>query len=349
MIRRNVLIVFLLVILVFPSAALAQSRPVTTSIQNGFYIGGSQQDHALQLYGTTASYTLLLPLDVYSWQVQNLSFNFKVFNGYSWYFPEDDQVYTPVVTDNLGVISMISSQIDVSITLDDKIHEYTLCYEAISYQQEISIVCNAFRVYTDDGSIYDYGYGVDFYTGDPYTTLYYLDEYFFTAESVSLYCTFNAIEYCSALVPVPGLGAIFNCNLTDMGCPDGVFYDPPDSPNSLDDYSGISVGRFPLSGSLGITDWFAEAFNSVKSSVDRAWYDAFTWVVNSILPDIKIDVTPLRVLADYLYMFGLMVSTMRAIFPIDGMKILIDLLMWGLGALWSMMLWNFVRKVATGG
>lgn len=349
--RFSIIVVVVLSFLFVVPVRAYFARPTFTSISSGFYLDGSNVAESFQSLGTKQTYLLMLPMDYYADQIANLSVNFRAFNGFTWYVPDDDMYYSPVVTNTDGVITLITSQIEVSTSFDDKIHEYTLCFERSLYNQ-IDLICNAFRVYTDDGTLFDYGYGVDYYDGSsPYITLYYLDEYFFTDASRLIYCTLSGISAlsCDALVPVSGLGVFTDCSLTELGCPEGPTFDPPDGPSSLDDYVGVV-----LSGDGSVTpveqsDWLSRAWSSVRSTVDRSWNVAFTWMVQKVIPGFEIDVTPLKIVADYLYFYGVYVSTVRAILPIDLLKIFVDLALWGVSMLWSMMLWNFVKKIAWGG
>lgn len=337
---KYLLFVVVVIVLFLPRGAVhAAVRPTFTDIRTGFYLDGQNVAETFQSPGIEKSYLLMLPVDYYAQQVANLSVNLRVFNGYRWYIADDDQYYMPLVTEQNGVISMISGQVEINVSLDDRIHEYTLCYELLL--QEVELVCNAFRVYTDDGTIYDYGYGVDYYDGSsPYITLYYLDEFFFTDESVLIYCTlYNvaALE-CDALVPVPGLGVY-----------DGSLSEYPQPPNSIDDYTGVTGSTGSSEQPTESEGWLSRAWATVRSTVDRSWNAAFTWMVQKVVPGFEIDVTPLKIVADYLYFYGVYVSTMRALLPLDMLKIFIDLALWGVSMLWSMMLWNFVKKIAWGG
>lgn len=314
------------------------TRPVPTAIQNNFYVAGERVDHKIQTIGTVQTYLLTLYLDLQQSTVGNLSVMFRAFDGLEWYVPTDDVAYAPVVVSQYGIVYSITVNLAVTTSFDDRIHEYTLCYEYIT-----DLVCNAFRVYTDDGLIYSLGYGVDYWISEEtslYTTLYYLDDFFFTSDSTALYCTVYTIDpaLCDALIPIGGLG-VFTQEQLDLGLPS---VGPGTPLNSITNFNGSPNSSFSSSG--GWSGWLDDASKTIQSSVDRAFHDGLTWLVGSIVPSIGIDVTPLAILADYLYFFGVYISTVQAVVPIPLFKLLIDLAIWGGNLVWMMMLYGFIRR-----
>jgi len=347
-------ILVVLLCLVFVRPVLADySRPVPTTIRTGFYLNGSNTDHVIQQLGVVGSYYLTLPVDIYAEAMSNLSVTFRVFNGVSWLVPTDDTAFAPVVDQQGGVVYSISVPLTVSTSFDDRIHELSLCWEQLNWSGNtptVDLICNAFRVYTDDGSLYELGYGVDYWLSEDlslFTTLYYLDEFFFSDSSKTFYCTTYMIDVdtCDALIPVPGLG-FFSPG------PDGQLpFTPPDLP-----FNGVDYGSFNgLSGfgstlntspSGGWSGWLDDAAQGIKSTVDRAFHDGLTWIVGAVVPNVAIDVTPLNILADYMYFFGVYISTVQAVIPIPLFKFMLDLALWGGNLVWMMMLYGFVRKTA---
>ena len=331
--KHKYIVMIMAVVLLFPATLNAQVRPIVTQVTTYFQYNGQNVDHVVQSQGMQQTYNLLLPLDMYLDQISVVSVQFQVFNGAKWYYPDDDFVAVNYIVDS-GILYGFDVILNVTASHEDKIHELTLCYQKINLQIE----CNAFRVYTDDGSLYSLGYGVDTWVDaetTPFKTLYFVDEYFLTAESVPIYCTTYEIApaMCAALIPITIPGEGFSIPTS------GVNFD----------YSGTSIatGTAFITGTDtggGWNTFLDDAATTIRSTADRSFYDGLQWVIGSIVPNIGIDTTPLVILADYLYFFGVYISTVQAVVPLTLFKLMLDLALWGVNLIWVMSLWGFMRR-----
>ena len=333
MMQRKYIVLILAVVLLFPAALYAQTRPIVTQVQTQFQMSGQNVDHAVQMQGSQQVYNLLLPMDHNLSSISVVSVQFQAFNGSKWYYPDDDTVAVNYIVDS-GILYGFDVILSVTTSHEDKIHEVTLCYQTI----DLFITCNVFRVYTDDGSLYALGYGVDTWVDadiTPFKTLYFVDEYFLTADSVPIYCTTYDIApaMCAALIPIV--------------IPRDGFSIPQSGVNF--DYSSASVSTgtailFGTDTGGGWPDFLEDASTTIRSTADRSFYDGLQWVVGSIVPNIGIDTAPLQILADYLYFFGVYISTVQAVVPIPLFKLMFDIALWGVNLIWVMMLWGFMRR-----
>jgi hypothetical protein len=335
-------IALVLLCLVFVRPVSADVQPVPTTIQTNIYVDGVVDGALVHPYMTTKSYTLYLPMDYPTQIIGTVSMLFKVFDGTGWYNSTDDVIQPLVSEINNNYIYSISVPVSITASGVEKIHELTLCYELL-YSQPAQLVCNAVRWYVDDGSLGYYGYGVDYWQSievTPFTTLYYFDEYFIS-ENRSFYCTLYTIseELCDALVPVPGLGW-FDPNISIPNPP----MSDPDNPEAS--YNSISSFGSSVYAVVIPSDWWNQVQQSVDSTMDENVYRGFVYTFEEVLPNLDIDVTPLQILSDYLYFFGMYLSTVRAIIPLDLLLIMVNLGLWGAAFLWLMYIYRFIRTLA---
>lgn len=180
--------------------------------------------------------------------------------------------------------------------IDDRIIEFTACYDYMStdpfnmdsFGELIAVPakqCFGHRWYMDDGTMGLTGYGVaqSASTYSPYTTLWYVDANGFSTESWGWSCN--------------ELGVY--CNGTQV--PAG--FTPPTFDNPLPITStGSAVAA-------GIVDTGISVIQSNATA-------ALQYVGSAILPKMDIDLGPLATLSAWLYLFGVMLSTVSPLLPV---------------------------------
>lgn len=228
-----------------------------------------------------------------------LRYAVRAWDGQEWYnYPDVFNSVSYVLGASAPPLRDTFWIIDMSIIpkIDDRIIEFTACYDFIdtsplaqdAFGELIgypAVQCFGHRWYMDDGTMGLTGYGVAQSTStySPYTTLWYVDQNGLSSDAWGWSCN--------------DLG--LSCNGLDV--PDG--FTPP-----------VIGSTFPITstGSAVSNNIIDTGISVIQSNATAA----LQYVGSSILPKIDIDLGPLRTLSAWLYLFGVMLSTVSPLLPV---------------------------------
>jgi hypothetical protein len=276
-----------------------------------------------QQVGMTNSYALYRPAsgDVIDCASPNISYTVRSWDGQQWYdygnWLRGIQYIAPTCSRTNLYYCTVPRSYEVLVAgipaIDDKIIEFTMCYsyydtdplrvDALGNLKYVdALQCHGYRWYVDDGSISLYGFGVAPPSGyyDPYTTLWYVDTAGVSSESWVYTCA-DAGVTC------------FDGTLTYPALPTSGTLDPGVS-------STVPITNTGTALPSGIVD---TAMSTIQSNVTRA----ISYVQSSVLAQIDIDTSALSMLAGWLYLFGVMLSTLSPILPMQNIALLITALL----------------------